>query len=333
MTGYAAPNGIRPRLTVDSWDPAYGVSMELYDLDESVRQVDVDVEVPGPAWAPVTPAPPVERPVVVFVDGVRRVDAHVWIEGFDGSVQEGIFASYAAGAVRCDGLEARIVDAEVGRGLFSAFASTADVPTTAGVFVAQAAASALPAQLALALQRAMGRLELRVAERARSEAPCDLVVVDGRLRDGAHLDGSVGFVKSHHVTYLPADQHRLVARLGPGQRTPLFTLGTSWTRYSWYQRLPGGVGSPWAGVARCECSPEMSAGAARAVAELASSALPRYASEPHKDERAPQNLYPIGALERELRRRLGDPDLVNRALRVAAHATRAAAGQAQPSRE
>ena len=42
--------------------------------------------------------------------------------------------------------------------------------------------------------------------------------------------------------------------------------------------------------------------------------MPRYASEPHKDPRAPQNLYPIGGLERELRRRLGDPDLLYRAL-------------------
>ena len=46
--------------------------------------------------------------------------------------------------------------------------------------------------------------------------------------------------------------------------------------------------------------------------------LGRYASEPYKDPRAPQNLYPIGGLERELRRRLGDAGLMFRALRVAA---------------
>lgn len=250
------------------------------------------------------------------------MDGHVWIEAPDGSVQEGIFASYSAGAIRCEGGHARIIHTEVGRGLFSACSCATDVTTSAGMFVAQAAASALPEKLSQSLQEAMGRLEVRVGEHARSEAPCDLVIVDGRLHDGAHLDGGVGFVKTHHVTYLPPDQHRLVARLGPGQRTPLFTLGTSWTRYSWYQRLPGAAGSPWAGVVRCECSPEMSASAARTVAELASAALPRYASEAHKDERAPQNLYPIGALERELRRRLGDVLVVNRALRVAAQATR-----------
>ena len=52
-------------------------------------------------------------------------------------------------------------------------------------------------------------------------------------------------------------------------------------------------------------------------ANLVSASLPRYASARHKDPRAPQNLYSIGGLERELRRRLGDRDLAMRALRRA----------------
>jgi hypothetical protein len=39
---------------------------------------------------------------------------------------------------------------------------------------------------------------------------------------------------------------------------------------------------------------------------------------PHKDPRAPQNLVPIGGLERELRHRLGDQQVLYRALRAAA---------------
>jgi hypothetical protein len=46
--------------------------------------------------------------------------------------------------------------------------------------------------------------------------------------------------------------------------------------------------------------------------------LPWFASAPHKDPRAPQNLVPIGGLERELRRRLGDEQLLFRSLRAAA---------------
>jgi hypothetical protein len=56
------------------------------------------------------------------------------------------------------------------------------------------------------------------------------------------------------------------------------------------------------------------------LAHVVTASLPRYASARHKDPRAPQNLYPIGGLERELRRRLGDSDLAVRALKIAAAA-------------
>ncbi|MPZ71540.1 MAG: hypothetical protein GEU71_18780, partial [Actinobacteria bacterium] len=55
------------------------------------------------------------------------------------------------------------------------------------------------------------------------------------------------------------------------------------------------------------------------VADLTAATLPRFASHPHKDSRAPENLYPIGGLERALRHRLGDAELMLRALRRAAH--------------
>ena len=45
----------------------------------------------------------------------------------------------------------------------------------------------------------------------------------------------------------------------------------------------------------------------RAIADRTAALLPVVGSEPHIDPRAPQNLVPIGALERELRHRMGDP--------------------------
>ena len=54
------------------------------------------------------------------------------------------------------------------------------------------------------------------------------------------------------------------------------------------------------------------------LAGLSQRCLGRFASAAYKDSRAPQNLYPIAGLERELRRRLGDPRLLYRALREAA---------------
>jgi hypothetical protein len=53
------------------------------------------------------------------------------------------------------------------------------------------------------------------------------------------------------------------------------------------------------------------------LANRTAALLPRFRSEPHIDPRAPQNLVPIGALERQLRARLGDRDLIYRALRAA----------------
>ncbi|MGH9170668.1 MAG: hypothetical protein ACRD0Z_07340 [Acidimicrobiales bacterium] len=306
-----------PRLTIDPWDPAYGVSVEIDDLEQSDGSVVLDIEVPAAKWAPIAPVPG-RAGSVLFVDGVRRIEAYVWIEG-EAQTQSGICASFAAGAVRCNG-SAKVVEAAVGRGLFSASPDAVDLATAAGLFSATRAKSPQPPHLSLAVQQSMGKLEQVAAERSSRTEPADLIVIDGPLRGRAHLEGAIGFVKTHHVAYLPVEQHGLVGRLQPGQRTPLFLLGTSWTRYSWYLRLGREVTSPWSGVVRCECSEALAPSAAGAMADLASATLPRFASEPHKDSRAPQNLYPIGALERELRRRLGDSMVIYRALRAAASA-------------
>jgi hypothetical protein len=71
-------------------------------------------------------------------------------------------------------------------------------------------------------------------------------------------------------------------------------------------------------VVRIECPAELPAAQVTALADLTAWVLPPLASSPHKDPRAPQNLVPIGGLERELRRRLGDQQLLYRALRSAA---------------
>jgi hypothetical protein len=117
----------------------------------------------------------------------------------------------------------------------------------------------------------------------------------------------------------------VIGALEPGQRTPLFLATTRWSRYSWYLRLPGPRTHTWAGIIRGEASADLEPGQAVALADRVTLALPRFASIPHKDPRAPQNLFPIGGLERELRRRLGDAQLVWRSLQQAASAASTAA--------
>jgi hypothetical protein len=307
------------RFSVDPWDPGYGTSVEG-EAPASTADVRLDVEVAERDWRPVRPPPGTDAPdAIVFVDGVRRVDARSWVSADDGAdPQPGLFASYAAGAVRCDG-RARVVEVEVRRCAVAASRVLDDVTTAHGTYEAIAARDAAVESLTYAVHQAMTDTEVLVAERARAGTPA-LVVVDGPLRRREHLPDTVGFVKTHHVRYLPPDADALVARLAPGERTPVFLLASVWNRYAWYARLPGPDGGPWAGVVRCEASPALAPARAVALADAVTHALPRFASEPHKDPRAPQNLYPIGGLERELRRRLGDPLLLYRALRAAAAA-------------
>jgi hypothetical protein len=138
--------------------------------------------------------------------------------------------------------------------------------------------------------------------------------VDGPLRKREHLPRALGYIKSHRSSYLPPELNALVGTLATGQRTPVFLMGTSWERHSWYLRLPRASGPPWSGVVRVECSADLATADVIRLAGLSQTCLARFASTRYKDPRAPQNLYPISGLERELRRRLGDPRLLYRAL-------------------
>jgi len=249
---------------------------------------------------------------------VRRIDARVWVHGPGPQPAPGIAASFAAGLVCCDGA-ARIAGVSVERGLFTACPEATDITTRHASYPARIASAEGLDQLSLALQQRLTAAEVQLALTFRAEKPYgdDLLVVDGPLRGRTHLDRVVGYIKTHHASYLPTEQAAVVAALAPGQRTPAFTMGTSWRRTSWYLQLPSTRGVPWSGVVRLECSAELPR---RQVVELANQTaqlLPRLASTPHKDPRAPQNLVPIGGLERELRHRLGDQQLLYRSLRAA----------------
>lgn len=313
------------RFAVDPWNPSYGTSLDT-ELGESAAQVALDVELPAAEWRPIDPDPGASLPdAVLFVDGVRRVDAQVWVEDGGSEAAPALCASYAAGVVCCcRDSGAHLLTADVRRGLFTTAEAAADITTTAGTYRATRAesrADIAPAQLlSLALQNDLAATELTTAAVARSGhgSADDLLVVDGPLRGRQNLPRVIGFVKSHRSDYLPSPLGGVVAELGTGQRTPVFRLGSSWERHTWYLRLPCRPGAPWAGIVRVECSAELAAADAVALAARSQATLPRFASTEYKDSRAPQNLYPIAGLERELRRRLGEPNLLYRALRRAA---------------
>jgi hypothetical protein len=324
------------RFNVDGWEPEYGQALDMdLQLAESRAVVVTDVELPDDQWRPIAVDPAVTAPrVVLFVDGVRRVDARVWIDepiADEGvvptSATAGICASYAAGVVCCCEGKAHVIAVEVRRGMFTIAPHATDVHTRAGTYQAcltvAKEGTPLPVALSSALQERLTGVELTTAVRARSslaghvEVDDDLLVIDGPLRGGAHLDRAVGYIKSHHSEYLPRNLNPLVGSLGPRQRTPVFRMGSTWDRYSWYLRLPCAPAAPWAGVIRVEASVDLEPEKVFALANLTQAVLPRYASAEYKDARAPQNLYPIGGLEKDLRHKLGNQQLLYRALRQA----------------
>jgi hypothetical protein len=274
-------------------------------------------------WHPLIPDPATRLPQILnFLDGVRRIDARVWVHNDGTQPVPGIAASLAAGLVSCDlsyrGL-ARIIDVTVERGLYTAAPESAGIVTSKVCYPAYQAPGRALDQLSLAMQQHLAKAEVRLAQRFRAENPSadDLLVLDGSLRGRAHLDRTVGYVKTHHSSYLPDEQARVVTALKPGQRTPAFTMGTSWRRHSWYLQLARTPGVPWSGVVRLECSADLAPEQVTELADATALLLPPLASAPHKDPRAPQNLVPIGGLERQLRHRFGDQQILYRALRAA----------------
>ncbi len=301
------------RVDLAVWPADYGSPVNDDGPASTTVPVDYGHERPESAWAAVTPGAAADRPVW-FVDGVRRMEARAWLTVDDGATAAGLVASWAAGAIRCDGA-AVIKESRVGRGLFSVLPQQPGLETSDGlVFSGCHSEADTDAALRNALQARMRGLELDVARDAAAND--ELIVVDGPLR--RRLRGrAVGYVKTQHVDYLPATLRPVVAGLAVGQRTPLFVLSTDmFKQWSWYLRLADVGHHPWESIVRCE-TPADGVGlpAARALADEVTALLPRFASAPQRDVRAPQNLYPIGALERHLRHRLGNAAVVGRRLR------------------
>lgn len=310
------------RLRVDPWDPEYGASVELDDDLAPPVGLDLDVEVAG-AWEPIDHGLPSDltTPCCAFVDGVRRIDARLFAE--EGSVEApGLAGCYAVGAAWST-LPPKVDSVAVGRllvvgGNLTAPTLNVEIGSTALQFDPWSVAGAAPLDPLRGLQNAMRDAEARLARQLHDAGGADVVVCDGPLSYFS-LGPVVGLVKRQSRSYLDADRGRVVGQLEAGQRTPMFKLGEQrLERYSWYLRLttPRPIDGAMAGVVRMEVAAAQGLAAAQELAALTSAVLPRFAPQPGRDARAPQNLFPVGALETVLRHRLGDGMLIRRALEL-----------------
>ena len=318
------------QLKLDPWDAAYEPPVHLHeDAEASAKVVDATIETPD--WRAIRPDPATELPDrVFFIDGCRRIDAR--LVGRSGhEVIYGAFATIAAGVVMVDRTlgAATFLEPKVTRVL--AFGGDHQAPPTVipcplGGQDALRYETCLthventPDTPRMVVQDAMLRQEADLAD-ALLASRGGFVVRDGSLRYGMSKS-VVGYVKTLHRTYLPPDKGQLLWELACGERTPMFAIGEpgyNERRWSWYLRSGTPADSPEKlgyhglhGLVRLELPSEVDLEEARRIADATAILIPQYASRSYRDPRAPQNLTPVGALEKELGRRMGDPALIAR---------------------
>lgn len=305
------------RVRMDPWDAAYGGELQL-DLgqEESAEEVDVGVEVPESAWAPISTALPPAVPRLRFVDGVRRAEARLVVSRGH-TFCHGALGSCAAGVVAIDGGQAVVAREEYRRVIATGSGEVLPAPVSLGqalVYEPMSTADVESDGPLLVIHEQMRALEADLARAAAAETGT-LVICDGPLTFGGLSPGqAVGFVKRLFRLYLPEPLMRVLATLRVGQRSPVFLIGGRFRRLSWYVRLgdPLPSESDLTGLARLEMADTAGLDAARATADLTAALLPRFVPPRSRDPRAPQNLLPIGALESRLRHRLGDIALIRR---------------------
>ncbi len=305
------------QLYVESWAPEYGSPFEADDSLADHDKVDESVEVDGP-WAPL-PGRDDGTERIAFVDGVRRIDARLTIDAPDGPTP-GICGSFGVGAVVWDRIATRsdYTDLRVER--LAVFGNGLGAPVPGAGQIVYRSVSIPDADPGMLIKRFHGAMRKAEANLSEQLAQTGLfVIADGPINDLSATE-KVGYVKSHRAPYLSPQNAPIIGRLRMGERTPLFVIGRGgqYERYSWYQRLADLPDAhSWTGIVRCEVSSALSRSAAATIADRTAAVLPMVASQGHVDPRAPQNLVPIAALEKQLRRLLGDPAFVYRALRTA----------------
>jgi hypothetical protein len=306
-------------LRVDPWDPEYGTSLELEFDDDLPQSVELDVE--PVAWVPVRPSAVEDLPCCAFVDGVRRIDLRLFAEEA-GAMAPALAGSWACG-VAWSTRPPTVGEIVVGRTLVVGGGLTHhDLTPRVGsdelLYVFVGVAGTIPIDPIVGLQNIMREAEAALARAVFVAREAELLVLDGPLTYFAE-GPVVGMIKRQSRSYLPLDRAAILSALDAGQRTPLFRLGEQrLERYSWYARLAAArpIDGGMTGIVRLEVATSIGLEKARELADLTTSVLPRFASVVGRDPRAPQNLYPVGQLERVLRHRLGDAALVKRALEL-----------------
>ena len=303
------------RIALEPWGSDYASqAIDGFEEDNSSVQASAEQVEEGP-WEPKTPSldfPPQE---IAVVDGALRVD-------YFASVIEGeqyspaLFCSYAAGAaVLSEKVE--ITETQVHR-LFIVGnnLSGQDIPIKAGnvsevpILYKGISSSEQPRNV---LMKKMRQTEAEVVEKLAG--PEKLILADGNLTLIRSSSPVVGVIKDIQRLYLSPQKASILEELKPRQRTPLIQR-QGYEVFTCFFRLsePGPLQHILSGLVRLEIKTELGVSKASQILDQACVRIFGIASHAPKDPRAPQNLVPIGGLERKLRHKLGDLQIVRRGI-------------------
>ncbi len=329
------------RIRLDPWNEE--APQAQLGLKPFAGDVTVDLELKQ--WKPIpSKAIPEYLHQVHVVDGSRRLEARVILEE-DGANHHGAFGAYAVGhaLLELNSKKASISQIESGRVL--AVCGNLTVPDIAlappkggsGKLVYPLLCDARlrnePQSAVLIVQRLMLQREQSIASKLALGLEDvmgglfeldTLVLQDGPVDIKASDRLILGYIKSFETDYLGPLQRPTLHQLKVNERTPIFYFqygGEERGRFSWYVRLSemSALYPQGSGVVRLEmAAPEELNGLPKLIKRIADFSphlLGMLGSMAHKDPRAPQNLIPTGALERELKRRMGDAQLISRRIR------------------
>ncbi|MGH9821915.1 MAG: hypothetical protein ACREDR_01450 [Blastocatellia bacterium] len=309
------------RILLDPWPAEYESPIQIEDAEEDGAAAAVDTSVEDAAWKAVGPSLKERPETIYFVDGVRRVEARIILDDGSGRLIRGLFGSVGVGAVKVQNNKAEFEEIRILRNIIS---GSGVAPETRRVGVGNGEITFLPASVEDSdpaaplrrLQNVMRDEEAMLAQTLAATADC--VFADGPLSYFVLTEiPAIGIVKRLFRPYLPIEQFGLVGRLKAGERTPIFSIDDGkYDRYSWYLRVaePRAMDHSLAGMLRLEVRKGLGLAKAIELADMSAACIPAFVAESFRDPRSPQNLLPVGALERELRHRLGDPMAIRRAI-------------------
>ena len=327
-------------IRLEPWNIGYDapVSINPEEIPNSDK-INTEVEFGNNEWQPIRTAIAPELPnQILFIDGRLRLDK-MFLGRRDDEILYGAFATIAVGAVLVDRSisRAKCVATRVKRiialgGNLTAPVTVIPCPVSGRgdlkydyCLTSSNNEPDTPSQI---VQSAMLDEELRLANELSLDKELihenALIVRDGPLLYRVYQTPyvTIGYVKTMGKAYLKGENAQVMRSLKVGERTPIFRISSSHgSNLSWYLRSGSSDVNykrlgyhDLHGIIRIDLDGSLNLDRAKAIADQSTYLIPQYASHPTRDPRAPQNLTPVGALEKELGRQMGSREIISRRL-------------------